>query len=173
MAYYPETNIMETEATIRRQGNAVGVNIPSPILRHLGFTVGQTVSLQATARSADHGETQQALHCGRTQRTMRSQRPDAIRSRGLGQYVRRRQRTMKQRKPQQGDIYLLSMNPTLGTEIQGKRPALVLSNAEGAAIINQARFLDYCVRQAKFIETTPDEVTEDALARLQAALDCE
>lgn len=37
---------------------------------------------------------------------------------------------MKQRKPQQGDIYLLSMNPTLGTEIQGKRPALVLSNAE-------------------------------------------
>jgi mRNA-degrading endonuclease toxin of MazEF toxin-antitoxin module len=36
---------------------------------------------------------------------------------------------MKQRKPQQGDIYLLSMNPTLGTEIQGKRPALVLSNA--------------------------------------------
>jgi antitoxin component of MazEF toxin-antitoxin module len=49
MAYYPETNIMETEATIRRQGNSVGVNIPSPILRHLGFTVGQTVSLQATA----------------------------------------------------------------------------------------------------------------------------
>jgi mRNA interferase ChpB len=116
---------------------------------------------------------------------------------------------MKQRKPQQGDIYLLSMNPTLGTEIQGKRPALVLSNAvsnqhgrvlmapitqganldrvrgwatsltgagtktQGAAIINQARFLDYRVRQAKFIETTPDEVTEDALARLQAALDCE
>jgi mRNA interferase ChpB len=116
---------------------------------------------------------------------------------------------MKQRKPQQGDIYLLSMNPTLGTEIQGKRPALVLSNAvsnqhgrvlmapitqganldrvrgwatpltgagtktQGAAIINQARFLDYRARRAKFIETTPDEVTEDALARLQATLDRE
>lgn len=116
---------------------------------------------------------------------------------------------MKPRSPQQGDIYLLSMNPTLGTEIQGMRPALVLSNAEsnrhgrvlmapitqganldrvrgwatsltgtgtetqGAAIINQARFLDYRARRAKFIEATPSEITQDALARLQACLDFE
>jgi len=39
---------METEATIRRQGNSVGIVLPQPILREMGFTVGQTVSLQAT-----------------------------------------------------------------------------------------------------------------------------
>lgn len=48
MILYPETSTMETEATIRRQGNAVGINIPPLILRHLGFAIGQTVSLQAT-----------------------------------------------------------------------------------------------------------------------------
>lgn len=47
------------------------------------------------------------------------------------------------------------------------------TKTQGAAIINHARFLDYRARQAQFIETTPDEVTEDALARLQAALDLE
>jgi mRNA interferase ChpB len=116
---------------------------------------------------------------------------------------------MKRRIPQQGEIYLLSMDPTLGTEIQGMRPALVLSNGisnqqgralmapitqganidrvrgwatslmgsgtrtQGAAIINQARFLDYQARHAKFIEATPAEVSTDALGRLQAALDAE
>ncbi|MQA21447.1 AbrB/MazE/SpoVT family DNA-binding domain-containing protein [Rugamonas rivuli] len=39
---------METEATIRRQGNSVGVALPPAILRLMGFSVGQTVSLQAT-----------------------------------------------------------------------------------------------------------------------------
>lgn len=116
---------------------------------------------------------------------------------------------MKRRLPRQGDIYLLSMDPTVGTEIQGMRPALVLSNQEanrqgralmapitqganldrvrgwatslmgsgtqtqGAAIINQARFLDYHARHARFVEDTPDEVSADALARLYAALDPE
>jgi mRNA interferase ChpB len=116
---------------------------------------------------------------------------------------------MKRRIPQQGEIYLLSMDPTLGTEIQGMRPALVLSNSisnqhgralmapitqganldrvrgwatslmgsgtktQGAAIINQARFLDYQARSAKFIEGTSAEVSADALARLQASLDPE
>lgn len=116
---------------------------------------------------------------------------------------------MKRRIPSQGDIYLLSMNPTLGTEIQGLRPALVLSNSEsnkqgrvlmapitqganldrvrgwatslmgsgtrtqGAAIINQARFLDYRVRNARFVEGTPPEIIDDAMARLQAALSAE
>ena len=114
---------------------------------------------------------------------------------------------MKRRSPQQGDIYLLSLDPTQGTEIQGMRPVLVLSNAEsnrqgralmapitqganldrvrgwaaplmgsgtrtqGAAIVNQARFLDYQARHAKFIEGAPVEVTDDAMSRLQAALD--
>ena len=39
---------MEAEGTIRRQGNSVGVVLPPPILRQMGFSVGQTVSLQAT-----------------------------------------------------------------------------------------------------------------------------
>lgn len=116
---------------------------------------------------------------------------------------------MKRRNPRQGDIYLLSMDPTLGTEIQGMRPALVLSNAEsnkqgralvapitqganldrvrgwatslmgagtktqGAAIINQARFVDYGARKAQFIESTPPAVIDDAMGRLNAALDSE
>lgn len=116
---------------------------------------------------------------------------------------------MRARSPRQGDIYLISLNPAVGSEIQGLRPALVLSNAEsnrqgralmapitqganiervrgwatslmgagtetqGAAIISQARFLDYRSRHGRFIESTPDEVTQDALARLQAALDSE
>lgn len=40
---------MDTEVTIRRQGNSVGISIPPAILRHVGLSVGQTVSLQATA----------------------------------------------------------------------------------------------------------------------------
>lgn len=40
---------MDTEVTIRRQGNSVGINIPPAILRHLGLTIGQTVSLHATS----------------------------------------------------------------------------------------------------------------------------
>jgi antitoxin ChpS len=39
---------MDGEATIRRQGNSVGISLPQPLLRELGFTIGQTVSLQAT-----------------------------------------------------------------------------------------------------------------------------
>lgn len=39
---------METEAVICQQGNAIGINIPLSILRHMGFSVGQAVFLQAT-----------------------------------------------------------------------------------------------------------------------------
>jgi mRNA interferase ChpB len=104
---------------------------------------------------------------------------------------------------------MLSLDPALGSEMQGSRPVLVLSNSEGnkqgrvlmapvsqganldrvrgwattlmgtgtrtqgAAIINQARFLDYRARRARFVEATPPEVVVDAMARLQAALDAE
>lgn len=40
---------METEGIIRRQGNSVGVILPQTILREMGLTVGQTVSLETTA----------------------------------------------------------------------------------------------------------------------------
>ena len=39
---------MDAEAIIRRQGNSIGLALPPSILRHMGFAVGQTVSLQAT-----------------------------------------------------------------------------------------------------------------------------
>lgn len=39
---------MESEATILRRGDSVGISLPQPLLRQLGFTVGQTVYLQAT-----------------------------------------------------------------------------------------------------------------------------
>jgi antitoxin ChpS len=39
---------METEATIRRQGNSIGVVLPQSILRETGLEVGQTVSLETT-----------------------------------------------------------------------------------------------------------------------------
>ena len=116
---------------------------------------------------------------------------------------------MRRRSPRQGDIYLLSMDPTLGTEMQGMRPALVLSNSEsnkqgralvapitqganldrvrgwatslmgsgtktqGVAVINQARFVDYAARKAQFIESTSPEVIDDAMNRLQAAINPE
>ena len=47
------------------------------------------------------------------------------------------------------------------------------TRTQGAAIINQARFLDYVARKAKFVEGTPPEVSDDAMARLLAALDAE
>lgn len=42
---------METDAIIRRQGNSIGLVLPQTVLRETGFTVGQTVSLEATAES--------------------------------------------------------------------------------------------------------------------------
>jgi mRNA interferase ChpB len=37
---------------------------------------------------------------------------------------------MSARTPKQGDILLISLDPTLGSEIRGTRPVLVLSNQE-------------------------------------------
>ena len=37
---------------------------------------------------------------------------------------------MTRRTPQQGDIVLIALDPTAGTEIRGTRPVLILSNAE-------------------------------------------
>jgi mRNA interferase ChpB len=37
---------------------------------------------------------------------------------------------MSARAPKQGDILLISLDPTLGSEIRGTRPVLVLSNQE-------------------------------------------
>jgi mRNA interferase ChpB len=38
--------------------------------------------------------------------------------------------TTRVRTPKQGDILLISLDPTLGSEIRGTRPVLVLSNQE-------------------------------------------
>lgn len=109
----------------------------------------------------------------------------------------------------QGDIVLITLDPTLGTEMQGRRPVLVLSNSEfnrggrclvaaitqggniervrgwavtlmgsgtetqGAVILSQCRMVDMLERSAKRIESAPSVVVEEALAKLQAALDPE
>lgn len=45
------------------------------------------------------------------------------------------------------------------------------TKTQGAALVNQIRMLDLEARGAKKIESAPDFVIEDALARLQAILD--
>lgn len=117
--------------------------------------------------------------------------------------------TSRARVAKQGDIVSVTLDPTTGTEMKGKRPVLVLSNAEfnrggralvaaitqggnwervqgwtvtlmgagtktqGAVVLSQCRMLDLTARQAKRIETVPAFVLEEALAKLQAALDPE
>ena len=106
-----------------------------------------------------------------------------------------------------GDIVMVSLDPTLGHEQRGMRPALVLSTAafnalgtalvapitqggdfarhagfasplsgagtktQGVALINQIRMLDLDARLAKRVETVPEYVVDDALARLRAITD--
>jgi mRNA interferase ChpB len=45
------------------------------------------------------------------------------------------------------------------------------TKTQGAALVNQIRMLDLEARHGKRIESAPDYVVEDALARLQAILD--
>lgn len=106
-----------------------------------------------------------------------------------------------------GDIVMVSLDPTLGHEQRGMRPALVLSTAafnalgtalvapitqggdfarhagfasplsgagtktQGVALINQIRMLDLEACLAKRVETVPEYVVDDALARLRAITD--
>lgn len=106
-----------------------------------------------------------------------------------------------------GDIVMVSLDPTLGHEQKGMRPALVLSTAayntlgvvlvapitqggdfarhagfatplsgsgtktQGVILVNQIRMLDLQARKAKRVETVPEYVVEDALARLRAITD--
>jgi mRNA interferase ChpB len=99
------------------------------------------------------------------------------------------------------------LDPTVGREQSGYRPALVLTDhsfnklgdvlvapitqggdfaryagfavsltgtglkTQGVALINKIRMLDLVARNAKKIETAPQEVMEDALGRLAALLE--
>lgn len=109
--------------------------------------------------------------------------------------------------PQRGDIVLLTLDPTLGHEQRGTRPALVISPAkfnrfsmamvcpitrggdfargqnwtvplmgmglktEGVVLANQARILDWVERRAKFIETAPDAIATEVIARVTTILE--
>ena len=102
---------------------------------------------------------------------------------------------------------LLTLDPTLGHEQRGTRPALVISPAafnrfniamvcpitrggdfargqnwtvpltgldlktEGVVLANQAHILDWVERQAKFIETAPNEIATEVIARVTAILE--
>ena len=114
---------------------------------------------------------------------------------------------MTRYKYNQGDIFLVSLDPTIGTEIQGKRPVLILSNGEfnrsgrvlvapitqganidrikgwavslmgtgsktqGAAVLSQCRMIDIEARHGVRIEKGAPDLIEDALAKLNAAID--
>jgi len=45
------------------------------------------------------------------------------------------------------------------------------TNTQGVALVNQIRILDLEARKAKRVETAPEFVVEDALARLRAIID--
>lgn len=114
---------------------------------------------------------------------------------------------MSRSKFGRGDVVMVNLDPTLGHEQKGMRPALVLSTnafntlgtvlvapitqggdfarhagfaaslsgtgtkTQGVALVNQIRMLDLEVRKAKRVETVPEFVVEDALARLRAITD--
>lgn len=109
--------------------------------------------------------------------------------------------------PKRGDIFQIDLNPTQGSEQQGNRPVLVVSDkafnqggltwacpitqggnyarfagfavsllncgtqTQGIVSCNQIRTLDFKARHARFIESVPDYVIDDVLARLQAVLE--
>ena len=106
-----------------------------------------------------------------------------------------------------GDIVNVPLDPTVGQEQRGTRPALVLTTKEfnrlgdvlvapitqggdfaryagfavtlsgtgcktqGVALVNKIRMLDLAARKARKVERAPQEVIDDALARLVALLD--
>ena len=106
-----------------------------------------------------------------------------------------------------GDIVSVPMDPAVGHEQRGTRPALVLTTKEfnrlgdvlvapitqggdfsryagfavtltgagtktqGVALVNKIRMLDLTARKARRVERVPQEVMDDALARLTALLD--
>lgn len=111
---------------------------------------------------------------------------------------------MRSKLAHQGDIYMISLDPTIGSEIRGTRPVLVLSNkdfnqggrvlvapitqggtfervagwavtlmgsgtaTQGAAVVSHCRVLDLTARAGKKLETVPDDLLDDCLAKLEA-----
>ena len=105
-----------------------------------------------------------------------------------------------------GDIVSVPLDPAIGHEQRGTRPALVLTTKEfnklgdvlvapitqggdfaryagfavtltgtgcktqGVALMNKIRMLDLAARKARRIERAPQEVIDDAIARLVALL---
>lgn len=108
---------------------------------------------------------------------------------------------------ERGDVVSVPLDPVLGHEQRGTRPALVLTTKEfnrlgdvlvapitqggdfaryagfavtltgsgcktqGVALVNKIRMLDLAARKARKIGRVPQEVIDDALARLAALLD--
>jgi mRNA interferase ChpB len=111
---------------------------------------------------------------------------------------------MRAKAAHQGDIFMISLDPTIGNEIRGTRPVLILSNkdfnqggralvapitqggsfervagwavtlmgsgtaTQGAVVVSQCRVLDLTARAGKKLESVPDDLLEDCLAKLEA-----
>ncbi len=106
---------------------------------------------------------------------------------------------------ERGDIYLVSLDPTLGHEQQGRRPVLIVSpgafnrltrtpivlpittggnfartagfavplngtSTTGVIRCDQPRALDLASRQARKLETVPQAVIDEVLAKLTTIL---
>jgi mRNA interferase ChpB len=114
---------------------------------------------------------------------------------------------VKRAKFGRGDIVVVNLDPTLGHEQKGMRPAMVLSTSvfnalgvvlvapitqggdfarhagfatslsgsgtktQGYVLVNQVRMLDLEARGVKRVETAPEAVVDDALARLRTITD--
>ena len=100
---------------------------------------------------------------------------------------------MRAKDAYHGDIFMISLDPTIGSEIRGMRPVLVLSNndfnqggsfarvagwavtlmgsstaTQGAVVVSQCRVLDLATRAGKKLEAVPDDLLNDCLAKLEA-----
>jgi mRNA interferase ChpB len=102
---------------------------------------------------------------------------------------------MRRVKFGRGDIVLVNLDPSEGHEQKGRRLAMVLvapitqgddfarhasfaaslsgsgTKTQGVALVNQIRLLDLEAHGATRVETAPEFVVEDALARLRAITD--
>ncbi len=66
-----------------------------------------------------------------------------------------------------GDIFLVSLDPTSGHEQQGTRPVLIVSPDD----FNQVRALDVAALHGHRLESIPQDVLQEVLARLAAFFD--
>ena len=83
---------------------------------------------------------------------------------------------MRAKDAYHGDIFMISLDPTIGSEIRGMRAVLVLSlvgsgtATQGAVVVSQCRVLDLAAKAGKKLEGVPDDLLERCLAKVEAMI---